>query len=185
MPPWKVSSRVGVVFTLLCISGCGQGKSPENFPSSESAAASALLINTWKPGTGFLLDRDERLFVTVNRLLKQGGEVKVAFSVVEDGMILGLRSEWLIKAQANQTTKGQVLIADPDRDLADRSAGVGAGRSAGGQVGQGKPGKGSGRSFSRCHGPRGDLAWAPASSSVATMAPRKWNSRKTRRSRIK
>ncbi len=118
MPVRKNVVLAAIGTSLICLTGCGLGSSENYLEPSDSAAASALLTNTWKPGTAFLIDREERLLLTTNRQVDQEAVVEVAFSVVENGKVVARKADWLSKARPGKTVKGKVLIADPDRDLA-------------------------------------------------------------------
>ena len=170
MPAWKTSIRFAFGLSLACLAGCGVSSSNSLEPGG-ATAASAILTDNMKPGNGFVFDREERLLLTANRLVDQKTDVEFAFSIVEDGKVVTRKYDWLAKARASKTVKGQVLIADPDRDLAVvQLASVPEGVVEI-QLAKASVEKGAAVRFLGT-GNRADLVWAAMSSSVEAVGPR-------------
>ena len=127
------------------------------------------LTDTWKPGNGFLFDREERLVLTANRLVDQKPEVEFAFSIVENGKVLTRKFEWLSKAKNGKTVKGRLLIADPDRDLAVVQLDS-VPDTARTQTGQDQGGASAAVRFLGAGG-RTDVAWSGMGSNVEKVSP--------------
>jgi hypothetical protein len=166
----QLPTRLVPVLSLLFLGGCSFGSPNDLIEVTDEVSASALVESNWYPGTGFLIDREERLFLTTNITAGHADEVQVVFPVVVDGKALVRRSAWLDRAK-ERSVKGRVLISDTQRDLAVlRLASVPddvpelklAGTS---------PVKGAQVHFLGA-GPKASQVWAHASGTVQKVEPR-------------
>src|SRR5262249_15694535 len=133
-------------------------------------SASALVNSPQLSAIGFLIDREERLLLTTQRVTAQADEVEVIFPIIENNKATVNRSLWIAKAK-NQLTKGRILIADPQRDLAVillNSVPDGVPEL---KLAKGTPEKDAPVTFLGA-APKSDLVWAPAASTIQKLGPR-------------
>jgi tetratricopeptide (TPR) repeat protein len=107
--------QVALGLSLVFLSGCLQ--SPQDYVEvNELVSASALVPSSWHPGTGFVIDREERLFLTTCEVA-QKGNVEVFFPVIAEGKALVVKTAWQERGKERKV-KAKVLVLDSQRDLA-------------------------------------------------------------------
>jgi tetratricopeptide (TPR) repeat protein len=110
----KLVCLLGLVQVVFV--GCARESAPDSVDAGELVAATALVLNDWHPGIGFLIDKEEKLLLTTNRTVGRREEIAITFPIITDGKALVRKSAWL--ARLDRTVKGKIIIADPERDLA-------------------------------------------------------------------
>jgi len=112
----KVAPSAVLGASLLLLAGCGGVGSKHDFIDVEKAIPStALVLMDWTSGSGFLLDRNERLLVTSQYCLANKTECEVAFPVIENGKALARKEPLLQKVTR---IKARLVGTDPTRDIA-------------------------------------------------------------------
>jgi lipoprotein NlpI len=100
--------------SLFLLSGCVLA-SPESIDVTDTLSGTALVMSSWHPGTGVLVDRDEQFFVTSCQIISGREEVEVVFPIIENGKSTTNREEWEAKGRR---IRGRVVCTDVGRDLA-------------------------------------------------------------------
>jgi V8-like Glu-specific endopeptidase len=77
--------------------------------------ATAWVVSPTGQGTGFLVDRSQKLLVTNQHVVKNHDTVNVTFPIFEGGRAVSVRKYY---AKYDRPIRGYVLARDPERDLA-------------------------------------------------------------------
>ncbi len=106
--------RLGLSLSLLALVGCGLGSKNDYVEIEPPLPSSALVVNSWNKGSGFVVDQKERLFVTSAYCLLGKPECQLQFPIVVNGKALVRRDPFEKKSKP---VKAQVIASDPRRDL--------------------------------------------------------------------
>jgi S1-C subfamily serine protease len=79
--------------------------------------ATAWVITTSDSGSGFVIDRNERLLVTNYHVVKEHADASVVFPVYDKGQLVSDR-EYYWKKWKSLSVHGKVLVRNKERDLA-------------------------------------------------------------------
>ena len=118
MPSWKHLLRAVVGIGVLLPAGCGLVAITDGtVEPREPLQSAAVVITPWANGSGFLIDRGERLLVTSAGLLRGDNKagVEVVFPLLEDGKIKIKRDYYLLQAKRLKAT---VVASSAQYDLA-------------------------------------------------------------------
>src|SRR5262249_31855538 len=120
---FRVYCRKLTVFVFLgaCffLSGCSPENTQDYIEATDPVAASGLVMTESDSGSGFLIDREERLFVTNLSLINGQEDIRVVFPAPDNGRPLVRKAAFLPNSKEQQrVTRAPIPALDPRRDLA-------------------------------------------------------------------
>jgi tetratricopeptide (TPR) repeat protein len=94
-----IHRRLLVGTALLLSSGCLKTTEPDAVEAKDGVSGTVLInVGKWNPGNGFLIDREERLILTSQRVIGERTDHEVIFPAVENGKVLTKRTTLISRA---------------------------------------------------------------------------------------
>ncbi|MBY0527727.1 MAG: serine protease [Gemmataceae bacterium] len=110
------TSRIGALLSLslLTVASCRPANDGQFIDAAAPLPATVLVMTSWNQGTGFLVDREDRLLVTSHYVIGAHEEAEVIYPALEDGKVKAKRDYYMKQAPR---IKVKVVAVDPKRDL--------------------------------------------------------------------
>src|SRR5438094_847862 len=115
MPPKHFRPILLCGFTVLLALAAAKAESPDMLVYQRALRAAAWVVTPTAQGTGFLVDRSNRLLVTNQHVVRNHDTAKIFFPIFSGNYAIGDRKYYV---RYDRPISGRVVARDPERDLA-------------------------------------------------------------------